>query len=173
MPVVRLSENGLLRLTLPVPESAVPLVHPGEQVEVKVPALHRSFAGRVARFADKVDESTRTMKTEVDVPNPKLELVPGMYAQVDLTTAQRRNALSIPVEAIDGSGSSTQVFAVRDGQVQVVPVQLGIETANRAEVTAGDLKDDDDVVIGSRAGLKAGAKVQPKVTVLAAAAPKS
>ena len=86
MPVVRLSENGLLRLALPVPESAVPLVHLGEPVDVHVSALHRTFPGRVARFADKVDESTRTMKTEVDVPNPTLVLVPGMYAEVDLIT---------------------------------------------------------------------------------------
>ena len=70
MPVVRLSQNGLLRLHLPVPESAVPHVHLGEPVDVRVSALDRTFPGRVARFADKVDQSTRTMETEVDVPNP-------------------------------------------------------------------------------------------------------
>lgn len=173
MPVVRLSQNGLLRLSLPVPESAVPLVHPGEQVEVKVSALNRNFRGRVARFAEKVDESTRTMKTEVDVANPTLELVPGMYAEVDLITALRREVLSIPIEAIDGSGSSTQVYAVRQGRIEVIPVKLGVETDSRAEVISNGLSIDDEVVIGSRAGLKPGAKVQPKVTVLTAAAPKT
>ena len=79
-----LSENGLLRLALPVPESAVALVRLGEPVNVKVSALDRTFPGRVARFEDKVDQSTRTMKTEVDVPNASLVLVPGMYAEVDL-----------------------------------------------------------------------------------------
>ncbi len=103
MPVVRLSENGLLRLALPVPESAVPLIHLGEPVDVRVSALHRSFPGRVARFSDKVDESTRTMKTEVDVPNPTLVLVPGMYAEVDLVTEQQKHVLTVPVEAIDGA----------------------------------------------------------------------
>ena len=85
MPVVRLSENSLLRLILPVPESAVPTVHIGQQVEVRVPTLNRSFPGRVARFADKLSPATRTMDTEVDVPNPSLVLMPGMYAEVDLT----------------------------------------------------------------------------------------
>jgi RND family efflux transporter MFP subunit len=168
MPVVRLSENALLRLALPVPESAVPLIHLGEPVDVRVSALHRSFPGRVARFSDKVDQSTRTMKTEIDVPNPLLVLVPGMYAEVDLITEQRKNVLSVPVEAIDGSGSSSRVFTVQpSGAIQIVPVGLGIETAREIEIRSGDLKDGDDVVVGSRSGLKDGNKVLPKVIRLA------
>jgi len=175
MPVIRLSENGLLRLALPVPESAVPLIHLGEPVEVQVSALHRSFPGRVARFSEKVDESTRTMKTEVDVPNPSLVLVPGMYAEVDLVTEQRKRVLSVPVEAVDGSGSSARVFTVQpSGAIQIVPVGIGIETAREVEIRSGDLKVGDDVVVGSRAGLQAGNKVQPKVIRLAGdSAPKS
>jgi RND family efflux transporter MFP subunit len=175
MPVVRISENGLLRLALPVPESAVPLIHLGEPVNVRVSALHRSFPGRVARFEDKVDASTRTMKTEVDVPNPSLILVPGMYAEVDLVTEQRKNVLSVPVEAVDGSGSAARVFTVEPtGKIQIIPVQLGIDTARQVEIRSGDLKDGDDVVVGSRSGLKAGSKVQPKVITLEGdLAPKS
>ncbi len=170
MPVVRLSENRLLRLSLPVPESAVPLVHLGEPVDVQVSALHRTFPGRVARFADKVDEATRTMKTEVDVPNASLELVPGMYAEVDLITQRRRDVLSVPVEALDVADSSTQLFAVRpDGVIHIIFIRTGIEDAERVEVQSGDLKDGDDVVIGSRAGLMEGMKVQPKITTLASA----
>ncbi len=167
MPVVRLSENGLLRLALPVPESAVPLIHLGGMVNVRVSALNRSFPGRVARFADKVDESTRTMKTEVDVPNASLLLVPGMYAEVDLVTEQRKNVLSVPVEAVDGSGSAARVFAVEPtGKIQIIPVTLGIETAREVEILSGDLKDGDDVVVGSRSALKQGSKVHPKVISL-------
>jgi RND family efflux transporter MFP subunit len=168
MPVVRLSENGLLRLALPVPESDVPLVRLGARVDVKVSALHRTFPGRVARFADKVDQATRTMKTEVDVPNSTFELVPGMYAEVDLVTEQHKNVLSIPVEAIDGSGDTTRVFSVRkSGAVQIISVRTGIETAHRIELRSGDLQEGDQVVVGSRAGLKNGNKVQPKVIELA------
>ncbi len=175
MPVIRLSENGLLRLALPVPESAVTQIHLGETVNVKVSALNRSFPGRVARFEDRVDQSTRTMKTEVDVPNPTLLLVPGMYAEVDLTTEQRKNVLSVPMEAVEGSGASASVYVVQpSGAIQIVPVRLGIENAQRIEVRAGELREGDDVVVGSRAGLKAGGKVQPKVITLAAdSAPKS
>jgi RND family efflux transporter MFP subunit len=175
MPVVQLSENSLLRLALPVPEPAVPLIHPGAPVDVRVSALNRTFPGRVARFADKVDQSTRTMKTEVDVPNPNLELVPGMYAEVDLVTEQRKNVLAVPVEAIDGSGSATRVFAVRpSGMIAIVPVKLGIENAQSVEIRSGDLSNGDQVIVGSRAGLKQGDKVQPKIISLASnTAPKS
>jgi RND family efflux transporter MFP subunit len=169
MPVIRLSENGRLRLALPVPESAVPLIHLGEPVDVKVTALNRTFPGVVARFADKVDESTRTMKTEVDVQNPSLVLVPGMYAEVDLITEQRKNALSVPVEAVDGSGDSARVFTVPpSGKIRIVPIHTGIETARMIEVRSGDLKGGDDVIVGSRSGLKDGAIVQPKLIALAA-----
>ena len=126
MPIIRLSQNGLLRLALPVPESAVPLVHLGSAVSVRVSALNRNFPGRVARFSEKVDESTRTMKTEVDVPNLSLVLVPGMYAEVNLTTEERKKTLTVPVEAIDDSGNATQVFTVgADGTVQSVPSNSG------------------------------------------------
>jgi RND family efflux transporter MFP subunit len=168
MPVVRLSQNGLLRLALPVPESEVPLVRLGAPVDVRVPALDRTFPGRVARFADQVDQSTRTMKTEVDVPNPKLELVPGMYAEVDLETERRKNVLSVPMEAVDGAGGDTRVFAVRpSGSIEVVPVRLGIENAHRVEIRSGEIAEGDPVVVGSRAGLKQGDKVQAKAVALA------
>jgi RND family efflux transporter MFP subunit len=175
MPVVRLSENGLLRLALPVPESAVPLIHLGEPVDVKVSAMNRTFPGRVARFSDRVEQSTRTMKTEVDVPNPTLVLVPGMYAQVDLVTEQRRDVLAVPVEAVDGSGSAARVFTVQpSGTIQIVSVRLGIETAQQIEIRSGDLKEGDQVVVGSRAGLKDGNRVQPKVISLSGGStPKS
>lgn len=168
MPVVRLSQNGRLRLALPVPESAVPLIHLGEPVDVKVSSLNRTFPGIVARFADKLDPSTRTMKTEVDVLNPTLVLVPGMYAEVDLITEQRGNALSVPVEAVEGSGNSARVFTVQaSGIVRIVPIQLGIETAQRMEVRSGDLKEGEYVVVGSRSGLQDGNTVQPKEIRLA------
>jgi RND family efflux transporter MFP subunit len=168
MPVIRLSENSLLRLQLPVPESAVPLVRLGEPVDVDVTTVHRSFPGVVKRFAGKVDESTRTMKTEVEVSNPNLQLVPGMYAEVDLITDQRKGVLAIPPEAIDGAGDAARVFAVRpSGTIEIVPVRLGLENAHFVEVRSGGIQEGDQVVVGSRAGLRNGDRVDPKAIVLA------
>jgi RND family efflux transporter MFP subunit len=166
MPLVRLSQNNLLRLILPVPESAVSGVHIGQRVEVNVPTLHHSFPGKVARYADKVQLSTRTMDTEVDVQNPSLVLIPGMYAEVNLQLAVRDNVLSIPIAAIDNSDNKTRVFRVTsEGAIEAVPVTLGLQTSTNAEVLSG-LKDGDMIVVGNRAGLKTGERVQPKVVSL-------
>ena len=69
---------------LPVPITAVPQVHVGQTVDVNVLTLDSTFPGKVTRFANDIQTSTRTMNTEVDVPNPKLTIVPGMYAEVRL-----------------------------------------------------------------------------------------
>jgi RND family efflux transporter MFP subunit len=166
MPLVRLSENSLLRLILPVPESAVPTVHLGQQVDVRVPTLKRSFPGRVARFSDKLSLATRTMDTEVDVPNPSLVLIPGMYAEVDLSLDSRRGVLVVPVPAVDvGSDeSSGQVVVVTaDNHIEIRKVQLGLQTSTKVQIRSG-LKEGDLVVVGSRSGLQPGQEVKPKIT---------
>ena len=171
MPVVRLSENSLLRLVLPVPESAVPTVHIGQQVEVRVPTLNRSFPGRVARFSDKVSLATRTMATEVDVPNPSLVLIPGMYAEVDLTLDRRNAVLAIPVTAVDvdSAAATGRVMVITpNNRVEVRTISLGIETASKVEVRSG-LNEGDLVVIAGRSSLQPGEEVRPKVTTMVAA----
>jgi RND family efflux transporter MFP subunit len=171
MPVVRLSENSLLRLVLPVPESAVPTVHIGQQVEVRVPTLKRGFPGKVARFSGKLSLATRTMATEVDVPNPGLVLIPGMYAEVDLTLDRRNSVLAIPVTAVDlnGAAATGRVMVITpNNRVEVRTISLGIETASKVEVRSG-LNEGDLVVIAGRSGLQPGEEVRPKVTTMAAA----
>jgi len=180
MPVVRLSENSRLRLILPVPESAVPTVHIGQEVEVRVPTLNRSFPGKVVRFADKVALATRTMDTEVDVPNPSLVLIPGMYAEVNLTLDRRNRVVTIPLTAvdIDGEGSGGHAAASTGSVMVVTPnnrvemrrVSLGLETASRIEVRSG-LNEGDMVVIASRSALQSGEEVRPKMAVIAASTP--
>jgi len=70
IPIVRLSQDDLFRLVIPVPESYVRYIRVGDHVDVRVPSLNRTFPGKVARFSVDVREDTRTMHTEVDVPNP-------------------------------------------------------------------------------------------------------
>jgi RND family efflux transporter MFP subunit len=169
MPLVRLSQNNLLRLILPVPESAVPSVHIGQQVEVRVPTSKRSFPGKVVRFTDRLSLETRTMDTEVDVVNPNLVLIPGMYAEVNLTLAHRNAVLAIPVTAVDVDSANAAAGAVmvvtHNNRIEPRRVQLGLETASRVEVRSG-LNEGDMVVIGSRSGLQAGEEVRPKVTTI-------
>lgn len=160
----RLSQNNLLRLVIPVPESAVPEIRLGTAVEVHVPVLNKSFRGTVARFADEVDLSTRTMHTEIDVPNPKLELVPGVYAEASITLSEKRNALAVPIQAVIRTEDRTTVLTVdKNNKIQERTVQLGIETPNQVEILSG-LTEGEMVVVGNRSQLRPGLTVQPKVT---------
>jgi len=163
MPIVRLSENGLLRLILPVPESEVPLIKIGKSVQVNVPTLHRTFAGKIARFSNELQLSTRTMDTEVDVPNPELVIIPGMYAEVSLAVEQSPHALTIPLAAIGGSDEKRTVFLVnQSGRIEERPIEVGIETSELAEIKSG-LAAGDLVVVGSKSQLKPGQQVVPKI----------
>jgi RND family efflux transporter MFP subunit len=162
MPVVRLAQNNLLRLILPVPVSAVADVHNGDPISVNVTTLNRTFPGKITRFADSLNTSTRTMDTEVDVPNPDGTLVPGMYAEVHLHLATHSNALSVPVDAVDGLGTTVQhVYIVRNGELHLAKVTVGLQTATRVEILSG-VAVGDQIVVGRHTGLSDGEKVSPR-----------
>jgi len=162
IPLVQLSQNGLLRLTIPVPESAVSFIHTGSPATIRIPELNREIAGKVTRFADVVNSETRTMDTEIDVPNPKFELVPGMYANVSLVLEEQPNALTVPVEGIVREGDAATAFVVNSsGQIEERQVKLGLEGASRFQVLSG-LRENELVVIGGRGKLRPGEKVQTK-----------
>jgi RND family efflux transporter MFP subunit len=168
MPIVKLSATDRLRLTIAVPESAVALVRVGAPVDVRVDAVKRTFGGTVARFAGKVNPDTRTMETEVDVPNPDLTLVPGMYAYVSMALAGAKGVLAVPVQAIDRVEDKTTLLVVDHDRVERRDVAVGIETPDRVEITRG-LNDGDLVVVGNRSQLRPGTAVTPTVTAAAAA----
>jgi RND family efflux transporter MFP subunit len=159
MPVVRLAENSLLRLILPVPVSAVADIHDGDSVSVNVTTLNRTFPGKITRFSESLRTSTRTMDTEVDVPNRDNTLVPGMYAEVHLHLATHPNVLSVPVDAVEGLGTTVQhVYVVRGGQLHLVAVTIGLQTPTRVEILSG-VRNGDQVVVGRHSGLSDGENV--------------
>jgi RND family efflux transporter MFP subunit len=165
MPIIKLSQNDLLRLTIAVPESAVAHVRVGAPVEVRIDAIGRTFPGRIARFAGKVNPDTRTMETEVDVPNRDLTVVPGMYADAGIALERVDHALTVPVQALDRVDDKTTVLVVRNGMAERRSVTLGLETPDRVEITAG-LRDDDQVIVGNRSQVRPGSAVVPKVDTL-------
>ena len=162
-PLVQLSDNHRLRLVIPVPESAVSRIHLGGPVALQVRSLDKTITGTVARFSDRLDTDTRTMHVEVDVPNPTLDIVPGMFANASITLNGAQDVLVAPVGAIDRTDHATRVLVVNDaGRIEPRQVVLGLETADRVEIRSG-LQAADVVVVGNRAQLKAGAMVTPKV----------
>jgi RND family efflux transporter MFP subunit len=160
-PLVRLSQENLYRLVIPVPETYVGFIRVNDPVEVRIPALNTTVIGKVARFSVDVNADTRTMHTEVDVPNPNSKLVPGLYAEANLTLNQRGNVATVPIQAIDRDGDVTSVMVLQ-GDMTIVrrPITLGIQTANYAEVASG-LTPGEQIVVSDRGALKPGEKVVP------------
>jgi len=163
MPVVRLAQWSRLRLVVPVPESAVPELRLGQTIDVVVPALGRTFKGKVARFADALSEETRTMHTEIDVENSDGTLVEGMYAETNLVLHQKDNALAVPVQAVKRAHDHTSVFVVaQSGVVVERPITLGVDDGERIEVLFG-LNEGDQVIVGNLNGVQPGQRVRPKL----------
>ena len=166
LPLVRVSDNYRLRLDFPVTVDYVKDVRLGDAVDVRVDYLDgKAFTGKISRFTHDVKENTRTMTTEIEVPNPDLKLVPGMYATVVLNVEKRLQALAIPTEAVSGEKQPTVYVVNQDNQIEERAVKLGLETPDKYEVLSG-LHEGDLVVIGNRAGFQAGQKVAPKLIQL-------
>jgi RND family efflux transporter MFP subunit len=162
MPIVRLSQDDLFRLVIPVPESYVRYIKVGDPVSVRVPSLNQSFPGKVIRFSVDVRQDTRTMHTEVDVQNRDRMLMPGLYAEADVSLEHRQDIPAIPLQAINHEGDKTTVFVVAtNGEIEDRPITLGIQTATDAEILTG-LSEGEQVVVSDRSGLKPGQKVHPQ-----------
>lgn len=170
MPVVKLAEWSRLRLVVPVPESAVPDLQLGQAIDVVVPALGRTFKGKVARFADTLNEETRTMHTEIDVENPDGTLVGGMYAETTLVLHQKDNVITVPIQAVKRTGTDGSVFVVdKSGTVGERSIKLGMDSGALIEVLSG-ISDGDQVIVGNLNAVQAGQRVRPKLVAQNSAA---
>jgi RND family efflux transporter MFP subunit len=160
----QLSQNDILRLVIPVPERAVADVHVGDSVDIAVSQAKNSFTGKIIRFSDQIETQTRTMHTEVQVPNPSYLLVPGMYASVKIPLRSAANVLSVPVQAVEssGSGSGTVLLVNASNRVEKREVKLGIQTAAQAEILSG-LNENDTVIFGEQNQFKVGELVSPQI----------
>ena len=160
----QLSQNSLLRLVIPVPERAVSGIHVGESVAVNVSGMNKTFEGKIVRFSDQIDTNTRTMHTEVDVPNPKYEVVPGMYASVKIPLHLAAKVLTVPVQAFQaGSEGKGVVLAIGPGnKIERRDVTVGLQSANDVEITSG-LQENETVIYGSLGQYRPEEVVVPKI----------
>ena len=164
LPIVRLSQSSLLRLRIPVPEDDVKYVHLGDQLQVRVDAIGRSFTGKIVRFTREVNFETRTMETEVDVENKDLSIAPGMYANTLLQLAHDTNVVTIPVEALVLNGQQETVYVLDDSnRIHIRNVAVGLQGSRLAEITNG-LNPGDRVVIGGQDKYQEKEEVNPLLT---------
>jgi RND family efflux transporter MFP subunit len=161
VPIVELAEIDRLRLRFPVPEAETPIIHVGGDVSVAVDALHKVFTGKIVRDAGEINESTRTMVVEVDVPNTDDVLKAGMYASVTLSIQDADGVLAVPLQALSLGDAQTVLVVGKDNAVEERPVVVGMRTASLAEIRSG-LHEGDLVIVGERSGLTPGTVVSPK-----------
>ncbi len=163
MPIVRISDISRLRVVLAVPESAVASIKAGSSVTMYVEALKRSYQGRVSRFADRLQDGTRTMETQVDLDNPRAELKPGMFATAVLSLERHEATLAVPVQSVFLVKNVPHVYHVDgQGRIEDKEVRTGLETPEKIEIAAG-LAEGDVVVTGGRGQVRPGQVVKPKI----------
>jgi RND family efflux transporter MFP subunit len=162
MPVVRIAQSDLLRLRMPVPESDVPYIKQGGEVQIHIDATGKTFTGKIVRFTRSLDSSTRTMLTEVDIPNPDLTLSPGMYAETTIQLQNRKGVLILPTQAVIQNGNTSHVLVLNEqNQIERRDVTVGLQTPNEIEITSG-LQEGDRVIAAGQANYQAGETVHPK-----------
>ncbi len=154
--VVTLMEFDTVRVQVAVPELEAALVRPGQPVRLTVEGLRgRTFEASVSRMGYALDESTRTMLMEADVPNPQHELRPGMYATVRIGVERHADALLVPVEALVIEKANAFVF-VADGQrARKTGIKSGFNDGAHVEILGG-LEPSNSVILAGKTGLADG-----------------
>jgi membrane fusion protein, multidrug efflux system len=150
-----------IRIYVSVPEVDSPSIHKGVKVDIEVPALiGKHFTGSVVRTAEAIDPATRTLNTEIDVPNPKGQLLPGSYAQVHLALNQQVQRLTLPSNALLFRAEGPRAAVVgADSKVELRPIAIGRDFGNTVEIISG-LQPADAVVVSPSDSLENGQVVR-------------
>lgn len=159
-PLLSLEDMNVVRVYTYIPGADVRHVHRGEPAMVLLDSLPgKGFKGHVTRFADALNPQTRTMKAEIDLPNPAHRILPGMYGTVKLDLAPASEALMIPEPCIrhDTNGRSF-VYVVQKGKVHKTFVHVGLNSGGMTQVKG--LERDAVVVLSATASLQDGAAVK-------------
>ena len=158
--MLRLVENNRLRLVVPVPEAYTSEVRVGTQIPFSVIAYPgQSFSGKLARIAQAVDVSTRTMAIEVDVTNNDARLAPGTFCQVRWPVRRSKPSLFVPSTSVAATTDRTFVIRVRGGKTEWVDVRTGLTSGPLVEVF-GDLSPGDEIAGRGTDELRPGTEVR-------------
>lgn len=168
----RIAQTGTLRAYINVPQSDANSIRPGQPARLTISNLPgRHFQGAVARTANALDPTTRTLLVDVRVPNPDGALLPGMYAQVDLSSPRIDPPVLAPSDALIVRADGTQVALVRPDQtVHFQNIEVGRDYGDRIEVLSG-LHEGDTLIPNPPDSVREGVKVFPVHRVPKAASP--
>ena len=155
-------QEDVIRVMVFVPQDAAFGVAPGIEAILRVPELpDRDFPGKVTRIADALQPGTRTLLTEIDIPNPDGALTPGIYCTIELRIPRRTPSLSVPADAIIFNRNGMQVAVVKNGKAEIRKVNVKRDLGTRVEVDSG-IKAGEQVILNPPVTLADGSKVQPR-----------
>jgi RND family efflux transporter MFP subunit len=157
-----LMQSDVIRTQVFVPQDAAFGVAAGVDAVVRVPENPgRTFPGTVTRFAHALAPGTRTLLTEIDVPNPDGALSPGMYVTVALHIPRKTPSIIVPADALVINGNGVQVAVVQNGAAHFKKVTVARDFGTEVEVGDG-IKSGDEVILKPSVTLADGSKVQPQ-----------
>ena len=157
--LVTLTDFNRVRLQVAVPEIEAALVAVDEPVKLTVEGLpSKTFEGKVTRFSYALDESSKTMLAEIELPNPKLELRPGMYATVKIGIERKPEAMLVPVDAVVTEKAGGSVFTLNGNTAKKTRVQTGFNDGTHVEIVSG-LKPEQPVILVGKKSLNDGQAV--------------
>ena len=151
--------RDIIRVFVYVPQDAAVGVAPGVPAVVQVPELpNRQFAGKVTRIADALQTGTRTLLTEIDIPNPNDVLSPGIYCTVELEIPRKTPSFVVPAEAIIFNRNGLQVAVVSDGKAEIRKLGVTRDFGTWVEADAG-VRPGEQVILHPPVDLVDGGKV--------------
>jgi membrane fusion protein (multidrug efflux system) len=149
--LLTLMDFSSVRVQVFVPEAEVPFIKNGVPARVTVEELPgRTFSSSVTRFAQALDQGTKTMLTEIEIQNPTGQLRPGMYASVQLQVERKQNALLLPVQAVLVEKSGTSVFIVANAKAKKTAVHTGFNDGTHVEIIDGLALGQRVILIGKQ-----------------------
>jgi len=158
--VVTVARVDTVRVFVDVNEPEVRFIKRGDRVSVTVDALPgRVFEGKATRYASALDPKTRTMRTEIDIPNLSGELRPGMYGNVKLAIERRDVALTVPASVLIAEAGKSFVYTVVDSMAKRLEVKTGLDDGLRVEITEG-LRGDEPLVVSGKSVIRDGMPVK-------------
>ena len=161
-PLLRLVDTDRLRLVVPVPEAYTAEMRPGTEIPFTVVAYPgQTFSGKVARIAQAVDVSTRTMAVELDVANRDGRLAPGTFCQVRWPVRRSGPSLFVPSASVAMTTDRTFVIRIRNGKTEWIDVKTGLTSGALVEVF-GDLRAGDEIAVRGTDELRPGTDVRPR-----------
>jgi len=158
--IVNLEDLSSLKVDFRIPEIYLGRVKTGQRVDIQVDAFSdRAFSGKIFAIDPRIEEASRTILIRARIPNPKIQLRPGMFVRVSIVLGERPNAILIPEQAVVPMGQDSFVFRVVDGKAALTKIKIGQRRMGEVEILEG-LTPKDTVVTAGQMKIRDGAPIK-------------